>query len=155
MGEVRTVAALSKGAYSTYEVVCLFEDPADAERVAGELNGPGPFDEFFVQRLPVVPAGHTPTRVTVWQATVSAAVVDGRRELQAYDHRQAWEWEAGAAIAVEEMPGAVRPRYPDLAAAAHRAELAVFLGTDRELVLQAAQTRVGELRAALGVGGGS
>lgn len=148
-----TVAALAKGSYSTYEVICLFEDPADAERVAAELNGPGPFSEFYVQQLPVMPAGHTPGRVTVYSATVTSAAVDGRTELKAYEYRQAWEWERRAGIAVEELPGAVQPEYPNLNAIVHRAELAVFRGTDQDLVLQAAQVRLGEYRAALGLGG--
>jgi hypothetical protein len=134
MTELRTVTALSSGSYSTYQLHCVFEDPADADRAEAELNAGKRFGDYFTERLVVMPAGRLPKKKTTWTVHVCAGNVDGPHELMAIP-TEIWEWEPAPELA-ELHPGQLQ--HPTLSR---------YHGTDKDRVMAAAQAKLAELKS--------
>lgn len=130
----RTLTALSSGSYSNYRIHCAFENPADAERAAAELNGDSRFPEYCTEALPVVPDGRLPRRVTQYRMGVTVYHHAEHGHEPILTDNEVWEWEAPSALRQLPMRGPLDGE--------------LFEGTDKDLVVQAATAYLAKLRKA-------
>ncbi len=132
--DCRTLTVLSSGSYSDYRIHCGFDNPADAERAAAELNGDSRFPDYHTETLPVMPDGRLPRRVIRYRmgVTVYHHVEHGHEPV--VQDNEVWEWQAPPAVRQLPMRG--------------HGEGQEFEGTDKDLVVQAATAYLTELRQA-------
>ncbi len=133
--EYEFVHVLSSGSYSDYRVHCALASSEDADAAAEALNAGSRCGDYYAEKLPVMPAGHVPTKKITYECSISPisllAGADGKVSVTDYER---WEWEDLGLPDATEIP----PRGD---------QLARFHGTDKDAVRAAAQQRLDQLRA--------
>lgn len=67
---MKSMFCVSRGSYSDYRVLAVFEDEADANAWAAAMSGSGSYDEPQVEEMILVEKGEAPRRVTTYRRSI-------------------------------------------------------------------------------------